>query len=72
VAPDSLRAEDLANMVPGISPPLSIHEAYYQIRGGSYASPIPRPQVPDLIWDSSPMPARVGQPELGFRCAKDP
>ncbi len=72
VAPDALRAEDLTHLVPGISPPLSIHEAYYQIRGGSYTSPIPRPQVPDLIWDSSPMPARVGQPALGFRCAKDP
>ena len=54
---------------PNLNPPLSPTEPYYQTRGGSFAF------VPDdpttLIWNSMSVPARVGNRQTGFRCARD-
>jgi hypothetical protein len=57
-----------------LSPGLSRNEPYFQVRGGSFKNPanLAREQVADLVWDSGPMPARVGLDDIGFRCVKDP
>jgi serine/threonine protein kinase len=42
-------------------------EPWYQIRGGSFD----RPLAQNVIWDSTTVPARWKDPNIGFRCAKD-
>jgi serine/threonine protein kinase/formylglycine-generating enzyme required for sulfatase activity len=53
------------------SPPLSRTEAFYQVRGGSFHY-LPFGPKSDLVVDSLTMPARAREPDIGFRCAKDP
>jgi eukaryotic-like serine/threonine-protein kinase len=53
------------------SPPVSRTEAFYQIRGGSFHY-VPMGPKADLVVDSLTMPARAREPDIGFRCAKDP
>jgi formylglycine-generating enzyme required for sulfatase activity len=53
------------------SPPLSRTEAFYQIRGGSFHYVAMGPKA-DLVVDSLTMPARAREPDIGFRCARDP
>jgi serine/threonine protein kinase len=69
-APEGLDFEIYRKTVfPNLNPPLSPTEPYYQTRGGSFAF------VPDdpttLIWNSMSVPARVGNRQTGFRCARD-
>ncbi len=54
-------------------PALSPSEEYKQIRGGSYSflEQSPVSDLPSLVNDYGVLPARVGRPEVGFRCAKD-
>ena len=54
-----------------LKPPLSPTEPFFQARGGSYRFFTPPDQTPALLYDSSPMPARACEPDVGFRCAKD-
>jgi len=56
-----------------LQPPLSPNEPYKQIRGGSYSflRQIKLSAMPLLVSRYSALPARVGRPEVGFRCAKD-
>jgi hypothetical protein len=42
-------------------------EPWYQIRGESYDDPLAQ----NVIWDSTTVPARWKEPNIGFRCAKD-
>jgi serine/threonine-protein kinase len=49
--------------------PLPAHdEPWYAIRGGAFTD---KDIIPDLIWDSKPVPARWRDFNIGFRCAKD-
>jgi formylglycine-generating enzyme required for sulfatase activity len=66
----SLAAESWAR---ALKPPLSLSETYTQIRGGSYSflSGARSEDLPQLVYDYAILPARVGRPEVGFRCVKD-
>lgn len=69
-APTGLDFKDYQqNEFPSLQPPLSPTEPYYQTRGGSFKY-VAKPKA--LIWDSSPIPARAHERDIGFRCAKDP
>ena len=56
-----------------LRPPLGPQEKYTQIRGGSFSFlSDARPQdLPQVVSDFAILPARVGRPEVGFRCARD-
>lgn len=54
-----------------LSPPLSRAEPYYQIRGGSAYYPSSPEVLAETLWDETPLPARVRQKDVGFRCARD-
>jgi serine/threonine-protein kinase len=43
-------------------------EPWYAIRGGSFED---KDLIPDLVWDSTTVPARWKDLNIGFRCAKD-
>jgi len=43
-------------------------DIWHQARGGSFKFP---QLVPDLTFDSTPIPARWKAPDIGFRCVKD-
>jgi serine/threonine-protein kinase len=58
-------------MFRSLKPPLSLTEPFYQARGGSYRYFTPANQAPALLYDSSPLPARAREPDVGFRCAKN-
>jgi serine/threonine-protein kinase len=53
-----------------LNPPLTRTEAWYEIRGGSYAI-LPGKDAAKLIWDFAALPARARQNDVGFRCALD-
>jgi formylglycine-generating enzyme required for sulfatase activity len=67
---DNLSTESWAR---DLRPPLSADEAYMQIRGGSFSflTGARVEDLPQLVYDFAVLPARVGRPEVGFRCAKD-
>ena len=50
-----------------LQPPPTLKDLWHQARGGSYKEP----PVPDLIWDSTPIPAAWKDVNIGFRCVKD-
>ena len=50
-----------------MKPPPSAEDAWYTIRGGSFHIPL----QDGLIWDSTNVPARWKNIDIGFRCAKD-
>ena len=52
----------------GLQPTPSLNTVWHPMRGGSYRYPV---LVPDLAFDSSPVPAGWKAPDIGFRCAKD-
>jgi hypothetical protein len=49
-------------------PPPAVNELWYSVKGGSFARPL-KDAVP---WEWSAVPARLYNPDIGFRCAKDP
>jgi serine/threonine-protein kinase len=51
-----------------MQPPPTRDDLWHQARGGSYKFP---QLVPDLAFDSTPIPARWRAPDIGFRCVKD-
>ncbi|MGZ3475320.1 MAG: hypothetical protein ACXWUG_14310, partial [Polyangiales bacterium] len=53
-----------------LTPPLSIDEIFFQIRGGAFDSDVKYSDT--FISDHSVFPARAGGPNIGFRCAKTP
>jgi serine/threonine-protein kinase len=48
-------------------PPPAMNEPWYSVKGGSFARPL-QDAVP---WEWSAVPARLYNPDIGFRCAKD-
>jgi eukaryotic-like serine/threonine-protein kinase len=58
----------LANFGNRLKPPPGKDEPWYTIRGGGYDVP---QLSPDLTWDSTTVPARWKNPNIGFRCVKD-
>jgi hypothetical protein len=42
-------------------------EPWYQVRGESFVEPLAQ----NVIWDSTTVPARWKNLNIGFRCAKD-
>ncbi len=51
-----------------LKPPLSPDEPWYAIRGMSFSDP---KIANEVLYDSSSVPARWRNPNIGFRCAKD-
>lgn len=51
-----------------LDPPPTVREPWYTIRGGAYNTPLPD----DVNVEFASIPARVADPAIGFRCAKDP
>ncbi len=64
---EEYRSKEFKDLVP----PLSPREPFYQVRGGSYRYSIKPSDLPALVWDNTPFPARARQPDVGFRCARD-
>jgi formylglycine-generating enzyme required for sulfatase activity len=52
----------------GLQPTPSLNTVWHPMRGGSYRFP---ELVPDLAFDSTPVPTGWKAPDIGFRCAKD-
>jgi serine/threonine-protein kinase len=50
-----------------LNPPPQANEPWYQIRGESFVDPL----AANVIWDSTTVPARWKDANIGFRCAKD-
>jgi eukaryotic-like serine/threonine-protein kinase len=50
-----------------IVPKLVFTDRWIRIRGGSYGEPLD----PNVIWDSSPVPAGFRNQLIGFRCVRD-
>jgi formylglycine-generating enzyme required for sulfatase activity/tRNA A-37 threonylcarbamoyl transferase component Bud32 len=61
----------LSQALRALAPPLTQTEPYYETRGGSFQIMVPPDQIPSLLWDYSPMPARARVGDVGFRCVKD-
>lgn len=74
-APDEAQVRNLSSepWAKALHPPLSLDEKYMQIRGGSFSflSEARLQDLPQVVSDFAILPARVGRPEVGFRCAKD-
>jgi eukaryotic-like serine/threonine-protein kinase len=51
-----------------LKPAPRINEPWYSIKGGSFALPL-EAAVP---WEFTAVPARYTEPQIGFRCVKDP
>jgi formylglycine-generating enzyme required for sulfatase activity len=51
-----------------LKPKPSPEEPWYTIRGASYMDELPK----EVIWDSTTVPARWKDSNIGFRCVKDP
>jgi len=75
VSPGNAQMKNLAaeSWARALDPPLSLSESYMQIRGGSYSflSGARVEDLPQVVYDYAILPARVGRPEVGFRCVKD-
>ncbi len=56
---------------PNIEPPLTREEPAYRIRGGSFQTYLEQAERGRLAYEFAIMPARLSQPDLGFRCARD-
>ncbi|HUI57800.1 MAG TPA: SUMF1/EgtB/PvdO family nonheme iron enzyme, partial [Bryobacteraceae bacterium] len=55
-----------------LDPPPTANDSWYQIRGGSFKDPIFTDAVFDnVIWDSTTIPAKYKDTNIGFRCVKD-
>ncbi len=52
-----------------LKPPATPEEPWYTIRGGSFSDEWPK--LNDVIWDSTTVPARWKNANIGFRCVKD-
>ncbi len=50
-----------------LKPPATPDEPWYTIRGGSFSDTLSK----DLVWDSTTVPARWKNSNIGFRCVKD-
>ncbi|MGA3239512.1 MAG: bifunctional serine/threonine-protein kinase/formylglycine-generating enzyme family protein [Bryobacteraceae bacterium] len=59
--------EAMENFRIKLDPAPRADEPWYQIRGESYDDPLAQ----NVIWDSTTVPARWKEPNIGFRCAKD-
>jgi formylglycine-generating enzyme required for sulfatase activity len=70
-APPDMVFEQYRKIYSNLSPPLTPRDPFYQGRGGSYRLAIAPSDLPTLVWDNIPIPARGRQPDVGFRCAKD-
>lgn len=70
VEPDDSQFNHLREELPGLSPPLTRTEAYYQIRGGDMRLYLPDEAAAGRVNDFGVMAARVPQPSIGFRCAR--
>ena len=62
--PSDRQIKEFAKM----QPPPTLNDIWHQARGGSYQYP---QLVPDLTFDSTPIPAGWKAPDIGFRCVKD-
>ncbi len=51
-----------------LTPPPTANEPWYQIRGLSYTEPL----QDNPLWDHAVVPAQWKNPNIGFRCVKDP
>jgi serine/threonine protein kinase/formylglycine-generating enzyme required for sulfatase activity len=71
-APDGAEFDTYETIFKDLTPGLSRTEPFYQIRGGSYRYEVAADQMPALLWDSSPAPARARKSDIGFRCARNP
>jgi formylglycine-generating enzyme required for sulfatase activity len=60
-------AAALENFRIRLDPAPRADEPWYQIRGQSFSDPLGQ----DVIWDSTTVPARWKDANIGFRCAKD-
>ncbi|HEX4749648.1 MAG TPA: bifunctional serine/threonine-protein kinase/formylglycine-generating enzyme family protein [Bryobacteraceae bacterium] len=70
-APTGMEFERYRKIYSNLSPPLTPRDPFYQGRGGSYGLNIRPSDLPNLVWDNTPLPARGSGPDVGFRCAKD-
>jgi formylglycine-generating enzyme required for sulfatase activity len=72
-APEGEEFEKYQNeLFKDLNPSLSRTEPFYQVRGGSYKFSLQSPdQFAQVLWDSTPIPARGRKPDIGFRCARD-
>jgi len=71
-APDGAEFNNYEKIFSDLAPSLSRTDRFYQVRGGSYRYVPDRPdQMPALLWDSTPAPARARKPDIGFRCARN-
>jgi eukaryotic-like serine/threonine-protein kinase len=61
--------KEAASHFTSLKPPLSFHDQFYEVRGGSFRDVSKDPS--SLIWDFVPTPARQRLPTIGFRCARD-
>jgi hypothetical protein len=50
-----------------LNQPLTVNDAWYQIRGDSFTEPIDRVN----IWDNGSVPELWKDANIGFRCVKD-
>ena len=63
VAPGSAAVALFANL---LTPPPTAEEAWVQIRGGSFHTPLSAA----VTYEFRPVPERFSAPDIGFRCAK--
>ena len=52
-----------------LTPKPTTEDPWYTIRGGSFSDEWPK--LNDVIWDSTTVPARWKDTNIGFRCVKD-
>ncbi len=64
VTPSSVAAERFAKL---LQPPPASSERWYQIRGGSYNTPL----AAAVAYEYAPIPERFASDDIGFRCVKD-
>jgi serine/threonine-protein kinase len=70
-APDGKEFSEYVRIF-SLSPPLTREEPYFQIRGGSFDLDASASEIPTLLWNDTPVPARAHKPNIGFRCVRSP
>jgi len=65
VTPSAPNAERFSKM---LNPPPGPNERWYQVRGGSYYTPL----AAAVAYENFPIPERYSTADIGFRCVKDP
>jgi len=65
VTPSAPNAERFAKM---LNPPPGPNERWYQVRGGSYYTPL----AAAVAYENFPIPERYATADIGFRCVKNP